>query len=110
MLAKVSCWTKNNAKIYGVLATIFYILLLPMSFGLAVMSPMVFDKPSMTTFLGLIIIFFTWCIPTSLLVSLSMIWPKFLDEQYHTMRFYICLPLLTIAGAFCASLIVLWLI
>jgi hypothetical protein len=91
---------QKRAKYFALICTAIYILLLPFAAYGALLSPMVFDKPSMTIPIGFILMFLIGCIPLSMLISIWNIWTKYSRGQYRDVRFFCLLPLFTFGAVF----------
>ncbi len=86
---------KKTTKYLAIISSVIYgLLLLPMAY-LALAWIMIFDKPSMTIPIGLILIALMWCVPLSMLISVICIYNKYCDKQYRSVRFFCFLPLIT---------------
>jgi hypothetical protein len=91
---------KKKAKYFAIICTAIYVLLLPFAAYGALLSPMVFDKPSMTISIGFILMFLIGCIPLSMLISIWNMWTKYSKEQYSSVHFFCFLPLFTFGAVF----------
>lgn len=88
---------KKYSKIVGIIATTLYIILLPILFGIAFCSVMVFDKPNLSTPFGLTIIFLYFCVPLSIFPTIYFIWENFSKQKYKKVYFFCILPVLIFA-------------
>lgn len=86
---------RTVSKYLAIAATIIYVLLFPFLLGIAFSSLMVFDKPNLSTFFGLMIIFAFFFIPLSIIPSVIFIWSNYSKSKYKKMYFYCFLPVLT---------------
>lgn len=95
MVAERAINYRKKTKYFAVLLTLIYVLLFPVAIYVALLSPMIFDKPSMTTPVGLIFMFLMGCIPLSMIISIWFMWAKSFQERCRSMWFFSLLPLFT---------------
>lgn len=88
---------RTFSKYLAIAATVIYVLMFPFLLGISFTSLMVFDKPNLSTLLGLMIIFAFFCIPFSIPPSIIFIWSNYSKRRYKKMYFYCFLPVLTFA-------------
>lgn len=87
---------KKKAKICAIIWTFVYILFFPFLCYSAMLSFMVFDRPNISTPLGLSIIFIIFLIPLSLPLSVDLMWSSFICKEYKKVLFLWTIPFLTI--------------
>src|SRR5262249_14449635 len=100
MIAENEIRYKKRTKYLANICTVIYILLLPIAGYAALLSPMVFDKPTMTIPIGFIIMFLIVCVPISLLISILNIWTQYSKQQYRRVQFFCLLPFYTFGAVF----------
>ena len=97
----------KKTKYFIVFFTLIYLVLLPFVSGMALFSPMVFDKPSMTESVGLTIIALLIALPVIMLTCMLSMWLKYLDGEYKKARFRAILPSISIAICFILNILLL---
>ena len=90
---------RTYTKVVGIIATTLYIIMLPILFGIAFCSVMVFDKPNLSTPFGLAIIFLYFCVPLSIFPTIYFMWANHSKQEYKKMYFFCTLPFLVLAAS-----------
>lgn len=83
-----------SARYYAIFWTTIYLILFPFFFYIALLSGMIFDKPTMTVALGLWIMFMLFWIPLSMPISIYLAWSYYFKDQYTKSRYFCGLPIL----------------
>ena len=82
------------------IASIIYLCLFPILVMLAITSILIFDDPSLSRGLGLVIIFAYWCVPLSIPISLYKVWSQHAAGNYKKCRQYCLAPLYVFIALF----------
>jgi hypothetical protein len=91
---------QRNARRYAIGFTILYLILFPFFFYMGLLSSMiVFATPSVTVPIGLLVVSLSVSISLSMLLSIYLMWSRYLREQYSRIYFASALPPLTFVGA-----------
>ena len=80
--------------------TLFYLLVLPFVFGMALASFMVFGTPKITTTIGSLMVFSFFWIPISIPISIFLMWSNYYKKKYKKASGYILVPILTLLAFF----------
>lgn len=83
---------RRCSKICGTICTLLYLILSPFLFYMALLSSMIFAKPSMTIPVGLSIMALIFCIPLSMLISIYLIWSRYNRKEYKKSLLFCALP------------------
>ena len=78
-------------------SVVYSILFFPF-FYMGLLTSMIFDNPRMTTPVGLSIIFLAFMIPLSMLISIYLMWSRYLFGRYEKIYLFCALPPLTFVG------------
>lgn len=78
---------QSRARICGFICSFVYLALFFLSFYLFVFVPQLLGNPEMTTKLGLLLIFLSLLTPLSIVVSIGLMWNRYLNQDYK--RFYL---------------------
>ena len=79
---------QKRAKICGLIFSFVYIACFFLSFYLFVFVPELLGNPNMTTGIGLWLIFLSLLTPLSIVISVGLIWNRYLSNKFRAM--YIC--------------------
>lgn len=85
----------RSTCIWVTISTIIYLIIFPIFFTFSLFSFMVFDKPYMPTFLALLFVFLSLCIPLSIPVSIFFMWCRYFQRKYSKACFHCGVPILT---------------
>ncbi len=93
---------KKKAWLYAIVATVFYAPLFPIATFMALFSFMIFGTSDVSIVEGWILILLMFCIPVSMVVSISTLWVHYVKSIYSNALFYAFLPISTF---FCVAIL-----
>lgn len=86
---------QKRARLCGFLCSILYIACFFLSFYLFVFVPDLLGNPNMTTALGLWLVFLSLLTPLSIVISIGLIWNRYLNQRYRAMYLSCLIPIVT---------------
>lgn len=87
---------QKRAMRCGLVCSVVYLACFFLSFYLFVFVPGLLGNPEMTTNLGLLLIFLSLCAPLSIVVSIGLIWNRYLNQDYKRVYSACYIPPLTV--------------
>ncbi len=83
---------RKRAFFWGFTCSFIYLACFFLSFYLFVFAPQLLGNPDMTTGIGLSLIFLSLLTPLSIVVSIFLIWNRYLNQKYRGMYLSCLLP------------------
>jgi hypothetical protein len=90
---------RNKAKIYAWIATVLYILIFLPILQFAAITGIVADSPTISRAVVYLILFFTFCVPLSMPISIYFVWSRYLKKKYKSSRRFCFVPFYAMANA-----------
>lgn len=90
---------RNKTKIFAWIATVLYILIFLPTLQFAAITGMVADSPTVSPAVVAAIVFFSFCVPLSMPVSIYFVWSRYSRKKYKASRRFCFVPLYAMANA-----------
>ena len=87
---------QKHALTVGFICSFVYLAFFFLSFYLFVFVPELLGNPDMTTSLGLLLVFLSLLTPFSIVVSIALIWNRYLKQDYRGVYFACLIPPVTV--------------
>jgi len=87
---------RKRAFYWGLGCSLLYLACFFLSFYLFVFVPQLLGNPDMTTGVGLWLIFLSLWTPLSIVISIALIWNRYLNQNYRGLYFACLIPPATV--------------
>lgn len=87
---------QKRAGLCGLVCSVVYLACFFLSFYLFVFVPGLIGHPEMTTGIGLLLVFLSFSAPLSIIVSIGLIWNRYLKQDYKGVYSACYIPPITI--------------
>lgn len=87
---------QKRARLCGFICSFVYLAFFFISFYLFIFVPELIGNPEMTTNLGLLLVFLSLWTPLSIVLSIGLIWNRYLNQDYRRVYMACLIPPVTV--------------
>ncbi len=87
---------QKRARLWGFICSFVYLACFFLSFYLFVFVPQLLGNPEMTTQIGLLLIFLSLLTPLSIVVTIGLIWNRYIHKDYKAVYYSCLIPPITV--------------
>src|SRR5262245_51448652 len=87
---------QTRARLCGFICSFIYLALFFLSFYTIVFVPQLYGNPDVTGTIGIVLVFLSLCVPLSIVVSIGLIWNRYLAQDYKMLYLSCLIPIVTL--------------
>ena len=87
---------QKTARLCGFICSFAYLAMFFLSFYLFIFVPQLLGNPEMTTSIGLLLIGLSLLTPLSIVISIALIWNRYLNQDYNGLYLACFIPPATV--------------